>query len=221
VFLWAARRRGISSEGVWTVVAIGFVCAVLCAKLAQMIAEGWPTNVPLEAGIDPRVGGRSLLGGLVGGWLGVEIAKRYYGLKRSTGDMFALALPAGEAVGRIGCYLNGCCYGSEYRGIGAIWQHGAWRYPAQLYSSAVALSLFCLLLRLFLRGGLPEGRLFTLYLLGFGLTRFGLEFIRWRESVVFGLSPMQWFCMDLVLYSAVVLTLKRPVRQPIPPGAIS
>jgi hypothetical protein len=38
---------------------------------------------------------------------------------------------------------------------------------------------------------------------------------------VFGLSPMQWFCMDLVLYSAVVLTLKRPVRQPIPPGAIS
>lgn len=210
VFLWAARRRRLSTEGIWTVAAVGFLCAIFGAKLAQLIAEGWPTQLSLVAGLDPRAGGRALLGGVIGGWLGVEGAKWKLGIRRSTGDLFALALPAGEAVGRIGCYLNGCCYGVDYDGPGAIWQHGAWRFPAQLCSSFVALTLFVVLLWAYLRVRLPEGRLFTLYLLGFGITRFGLEFVRWRESLVFGLSPMQWFCLDLVVYAVIVLAWRRP-----------
>ena len=217
VFLWAARRRKLSTEGIWTVAAVGFIFAILGAKLAQLLAEGWPAHVPLVAGFDPRSGGRSLLGGVVGGWLGVEAAKWKLGIRRSTGDLFALALPAGEAVGRIGCYLNGCCYGVEYHGAGAIWQHDAWRFPSQLCSSGVALALFALLLWAFLKLRLPEGKLFTLYLLGFGASRFGLEFVRWRESVVFGLSPMQWFCLDLIIYSVIVFAWRRPREARVRP----
>lgn len=197
VFLWAARQRKLSTEGIWLVVASGFIAGVLGAKITQLVAEGWPMHLSTQAALDPRNGGRALLGGVVFGWLGVEAAKWKLGIRRSTGDLFALALPAGEAVGRIGCYFNGCCYGEKCDLPWAIWQHDAWRHPAQIYSAVIAAGLFGWLL--WLRPRLTrEGDLFRAYLVGFGITRFLLEFVRWRESLWFGLSPMQWFCVELV-----------------------
>lgn len=198
VFWLAARQRKLSTQGVWLVAAWGLIGAVLVAKLTQLVAEGWPGHLPLATGFDPRNGGRALAGGLIGGWLGVEIAKRHFGLRRSTGDLFALALPAGEAVGRIGCFLNGCCFGTKCDLPWAVWQHGEWRHPAQLYSSVASLGLFLALVAL--RPKLSrEGDLFKAYLIGFGALRFWLEFMRWRESLILGLSPMQWFCLQLVI----------------------
>lgn len=212
VFWWAARQRRLSTEGIWTVVAVGFFCAMVGAKVTQLVAEGWPTRVPALLAFDPRTGGRALLGGVIFGWLGVELAKRRLGIRRSTGDMFALALPAGEAVGRIGCYFNGCCYGERCDLPWSVYQHGALRHPAQLYSSAVALLIFGFLL--WLRRSWPparerEGTLFRAYLLAFGISRFGLEFVRWRETLWFGLSPMQWFCLELVAGTLVAAYLRR------------
>jgi phosphatidylglycerol:prolipoprotein diacylglycerol transferase len=211
VFWLSARRRGLDTKGIGVVVLVGFVAGILGAKITQLVFQGWPLTVPAEAALDPRVGGRALLGGLLFGWLGVELAKRRLGIRRSTGDHFALALPAGEAVGRIGCHLNGCCYGAACDLPWAIHQHGADRHPAQLYSAAAAASLFGLLL--WLRPRLSrEGDLFRAYLVGFGIIRFGLEFFRWRESLVFGLSPMQWFCLELVV-SVLIYTLWRRRRE--------
>lgn len=213
VFLWAARVRKMSTEGTWVVVAIGFVFAMVGAKLTQLVAEGWPWRVPLSVALDPRNGGRALLGGLIFGWIGVEVAKRRLGIRRSMGDFFALAIPAGEAVGRIGCHFNGCCYGEKCDLPWAVYQHGAWRQPAQLYSAAVALLTFVFLL--WLRPRLTrEGDLFKVYLVIFGLTRFGLEFVRWRESLYFGLSAMQWFCLELVVGVAALITLGRHQEAP-------
>lgn len=208
VFLWAARTRRMATEGTWMVVAIGFVCAMVGAKLTQLVAEGWPLRISTAVALDPRNGGRALLGGLIFGWIGVEIAKRRLGIRRSMGDFFALALPAGEAVGRIGCHFNGCCFGEKCDLPWAVYQHGALRQPAQLYSAAVALFTFAFLL--WLRPRLArEGDLFKAYLVTFGVTRFGLEFVRWRESLILGLSPMQWFCLELVLGVTVAFTLRR------------
>ena len=158
------------------------------------------------------------------------------GLRRSTGDLFALALPAGEAVGRLGCYFNGCCYGEPFDGPWAVLQHGALRHPAQLYSAVVAALTFGFLLWVprervggrfegprvgtrasdgyGWRGRLREGDLFRLYLLIFSVTRFGLEFVRWRESTVGGLSPMQWFCLDLVVIALIGLLRRRKDEVP-------
>ncbi len=131
VFFWAAREKGVATDGMGRLAAIGFFGGILGAKLTQLLFEGWPWRVPAATILDPSVGGRALLGGLVVGWLCVEVAKRRMGIQRSTGDLFALALPAGEAVGRIGCYFNGCCYGSECELPWAVWQHDAFRHPAQ------------------------------------------------------------------------------------------
>src|ERR1044071_993758 len=131
------------------------------------------------------------------------------GIRRSTGDLFALALPAGEAVGRIGCFFNGCCYGVPVaRGSvpWAIFQHGAWRHPAQLYSAAAALLLLVLLLAV--RDRLPrEGDLFKAYRLLFGASRLLIEFWRERPALLAGLSLAQWVSVELAVAGAAALLL--------------
>lgn len=53
------------------------------------------------------LGGKTVVGGLLGGWAGVEIAKRILGVRHSTGDVYVFPLIAGMAVGRVGCFLTG------------------------------------------------------------------------------------------------------------------
>jgi len=205
VFWWSAQKRGMATDGVGFVVAVGFVAGIVGAKVTQLLAQGALSN---PAALDPRSGGRALLGGLIFGWIGVEIAKRSLGIRRSTGDHFALALPAGEAVGRLGCHFGGCCYGAICDLPWAIEQQGAMRHPAQLYSAASAGTLFLTLC--WLRPRVPrEGDLFRLYLVGFGATRFVLEFFRWRENLLLGLSPMQWLCMELVISVGLYMAWRR------------
>jgi phosphatidylglycerol:prolipoprotein diacylglycerol transferase len=212
VLWWAASGKRLATKGMGWVAFSGFFAGIIGAKLTQLFAEGWPFRVSLEAGLDPRAGGRALLGGLIFGWLGVEVSKWRLGIRRSTGDLFALALPAGEAVGRIGCFFNGCCYGSECKLPWAVSQHGAWRHPSQIYSAVVSAALFGGLL--WIRPHLKrEGDLFLLYLFGFGATRFLLEFVRWRESLYFSLSPMQWFCLELVFGSLIAFGFKNRKAQ--------
>jgi phosphatidylglycerol:prolipoprotein diacylglycerol transferase len=200
VFLAAAREKRLATEGIAWLVAAGLAGGIIGAKLTELVFMGWPVKVPFLSGLDPRVGGRALLGGLVFGWLTVEIAKRRMGIRRSTGDLFALALPAGEAIGRIGCFYNGCCYGTVCDAPWAIHQHGAMRHPAQLYAGVSAALIFRILMTV--RHRLQnEGDLFKLYLLLFGVTRFGLEFVRQNDTFWWGLTPMQWFCLELVVYS--------------------
>lgn len=118
--------------------------------------------------------------------------------------MWALALPAGEAVGRIGCTLNGCCYGTRFNGSWAIFQHGAWRHPTQIYSALVAALILGILFKL--RDQLPrEGDLFRLYLLLYGLSRFGIEEFRERHFVFASFSMVQLICLETAVVAAFAL----------------
>lgn len=205
VFYLEARRRGLATAGVRYVAVAGLAGGIVGAKLTQWLLASWLvfTQHP-EAILDPANGGRTIIGGIVGGWIAVELAKRRIGLCRSTGDLFALALPAGEAVGRIGCFFNSCSVGIVSAVPWAVFQQGAWRHPVQLYTSFIAAGLFLLLLRL--RGALPrEGDLFRLYLVLFGLSRFGLEFFRERTIFYGGLSMAQWACLEMMVVGCLLL----------------
>jgi phosphatidylglycerol---prolipoprotein diacylglyceryl transferase len=215
VLILSAKAGGIATQGMGKVALAGFIGGILGAKLTQLVVEGWPIKAPWWVLFDPKAGGKALMGGLLFGWLAVVVAKKALGIKRSTGDHFALALPAGEAVGRIGCYLNGCCYGRKCDLPWAVSQHGALRHPTQIYSALAAAALFCLLLWLKPRLA-NEGDLWRAYLVGFGLSRFGLEFLRENEPAFAGLSAMQWVCLELVVFAIVGFLLKRPKRvEPI------
>jgi phosphatidylglycerol:prolipoprotein diacylglycerol transferase len=196
------RARGLATEGMQLVFLAAVAGALVGAMLFQYGLEAADAAFwrrPLhEHLLHLLLGGRTWLGALAGGYLGVELVKRPLRITRSTGDGFALALPLGEAVGRIGCLFGGCCYGAAcppgHRLPWAIWQHGAWRHPAQLYSAAAALILFGIMWRL--RDRLPrEGDLFKLYLFLYAATRFGLEFLRDHGPHSPLLSPAQWLCL--------------------------
>lgn len=205
VLLWAGRERKLLTEGMATVALWAIVGAALGAKLGEWAFNGLLFKVPLAI-LNPANGGKALLGGVLGGWIAAEIAKRALGIKRSVGDLFALALPAGESVGRIGCYYNRCCYGIPTDGPFRVYQHGAWRHPAQIYSALIAAAMFAILLSI--RGKLArEGDLFRIYLVLFGITRFGMEFIREQTGTIYGLSAMQWFCMEIAVMGAIPLYL--------------
>lgn len=202
VLILSARRSGIATQGMGKVAMAGFIGGILGAKVTQLVVEGWPTKVPWWVIFDPRAGGKALMGGLLIGWVSVIAAKKILGIKRSTGDHFALALPAGEAVGRIGCYFNQCCYGTVCDLPWSVNQHGAERHPAQLYSAVTAALMFGALL--WLRGRLKrEGDLWRAYLILFGLTRFALEIVRENDSVVWGLSAMQLLCIELIVVATI------------------
>src|SRR5580765_6965604 len=84
--------------------------AFLGAKLVYLAAEGW-----LHWHNEHRwlilATGKSITGGLLGGYVAVEIAKRFLNYTGVTGDWFAVIAPAALIFGRIGCLLHGCCLG--------------------------------------------------------------------------------------------------------------
>lgn len=199
------RKSKLATEGMGLIAVAGALGGILGAKLSQFLLEGWPFKIPATSILDPRLGGKALFGGVVIGWLTVEVVKRRLGIRRSTGDHFALALPAGEAVGRVGCLLNGCCFGKECDLPWAIHQHGADRHPTQVYSALAAITTLALLV--WIKPKLPrEGDLFKVYLGVFGASRFVIEFFRATDSRPYGLTVMQWVCIELVVYASIALS---------------
>ncbi|HEX8832569.1 MAG TPA: prolipoprotein diacylglyceryl transferase family protein [Abditibacteriaceae bacterium] len=204
VFYLRAREKQLATQGFGYLAAAGFGGGILGAKLTQwLVAQPQVLLHQPEALLGAHSGGRTLLGGVIFGWVSIELAKGRLGIRRSSGDLFALALPAGEAVGRIGCFFHACCHGITGDAAWACYQHGQWRHPVQLYSALYSGALFILLWvwRDRLR---HEGRLFALYLMSFGTGRFVLEFWRAHEGELPTFSTAQWLCLVLVAVGATL-----------------
>ena len=84
--------------------------AFLGAKLVYVGAEGWLHWHDKDRWLQIATG-KSILGGLLGGYASVEIAKRLLSYHSATGDWFALIAPVALMLGRLGCVLHGCCLG--------------------------------------------------------------------------------------------------------------
>ncbi|RYG85607.1 MAG: hypothetical protein EON59_11835 [Alphaproteobacteria bacterium] len=215
LWLWA-RNRGLDTEGMRLVGLAGLVGGVLGARLTQWLL-GTPISGLLSGQIlDPRNGGKSLVGGLICGYAAVWLVKRKLGINRSTGEGWAIAIPAGEAVGRIGCYLNGCCEGTRWQGTWSVYQDGAWRHPAQLYSAVSALALFIFLLWLAPRLK-REGDLFRSFIVLYGTSRFAVEFFRERPFVWGELSLVQLMCLEIAVSTLIFwIVSRRRTPSPLP-----
>jgi len=155
------------------------------AKVVYLLSEGWmhwhDPNRWLQLAT-----GKTITGGLLGGYAGVEIAKRLVGYESATGDWFALITPVTIILGRIGCWFHGCC-----RGIACAesWYtlrdvDGIARWPS--VPTEILFNLIMLVAVLLLRKQrLFPGQHFHLYLIGYGLFRFFHEFMR-EEPRLFG-----------------------------------
>jgi prolipoprotein diacylglyceryltransferase len=153
------------------------------------------------------LGGKTIVGGLLGGWIGVEIAKKQLGVTRSTGDLFVIPLCIGIAIGRVGCFLTGLpdhTYGTFSSLPWAVDFGDGPRHPTQLYEIAFLLVLAVVLM---LRARRPywNGELFRLFMLVYLSFRFCVEFIKPRFHPWMGLSAIQVACAVGAIVCAISL----------------
>jgi phosphatidylglycerol:prolipoprotein diacylglycerol transferase len=163
----------------------GFVGGVFAAKLPFLIGAD-STFVPWLAD------GKTITTGLIGAYLAVEGVKLFLGVKVKTGDSFALPLAAAIAIGRWGCFFNGCCAGVETDlPWGVDFGDGLPRHPTQIYESLFHLGMAAVVLALLKLNWLVGHRL-QLYLIAYSAYRFLSEFIRPEPEWAAGLTFYQW-----------------------------
>lgn len=158
--------------------------------------------------------GKSIVGGLLGGLIGVEITKKRIGWSRSTGDDFALPLIVGMSIGRIGCFLTGLS--DHTHGIGTTWitgvdfGDGIPRHPAQLYEIAFLLLLGIILIVSAGKSWFSwEGGRFQLFMLGYLGFRLAVDFIKPTPRPYLSLNNVQVACIAGLLYYGVLVARKR------------
>lgn len=185
----------------WSVIAAAAVGAVIGSKLLYWledpyrIAAHWRSFAVLW-------GGKTIVGGLIGGLIAVEWAKRRLHFAGRTGDLFAVPLCVGIAVGRIGCFLSGLAddtYGSATSlPWGIDFGDGIRRHPTQLYE-ILFLGLLSALLLFIMRRPHMQGDLFKLFMVGYNGFRLGVDFLK-PDPRFFGMNSIQWACLVVLLY---------------------
>ena len=218
------HRDGDYASGilVWCMVA-----GVLGARIAYVI-EHWSSQFKDAPGAIFRIdqGGLMFYGGLIGALLALAIFARVR--REKTLDVFdfvAVALPLGQAFGRLGCFFNGCCHGRVCEGFPGIsfprfsgpWFEQAREglipqaaarslpvIPTQLFEAAGCVLVFLLLLKLY--GARRRGLVTGAYLACYGILRFCMETMRGDVRITLGefpIAPVRWLAEHGALPSPV------------------
>jgi prolipoprotein diacylglyceryltransferase len=209
----------------WTVLAAAAVGALVGSRLLGLaeqwptVEQAWQTGRILELLISP--GGKTIVGGLLGGWLGVEIVKKFSGIKRRTGDLFALPLCVGIAVGRVGCLIAGLADDTYGKPTSLPWAvdlgDGVGRHPVQVYEILFLALLGFVLTRIQVADPVsgqdfsraerarkkgwalaPEGTRFRIFIGSYLAWRLVIDFLK-PQPLIHGLNLIQWSCVAGIL----------------------
>lgn len=203
-----AKRRGRLNEDTLMVGSLGLLGAVVGAKLGMLVFLGPTEFWRLLSSIPAH--GSTLVGGIFGGYLAVTLTERALHIDRCTGDLIAPFLPLGQAIGRLGNFLAADAYGIPAQLPWSVYQAGAYRHPVQLYEAVLDLALLAFLLwrrRISFR----DGELFQMYMIGYSLIRFPLEFLRYQPTPVpfLGLTLVQWLCIGALIWFGAQFYIQR------------
>lgn len=148
---------------------------------------------------------KTIMGGLFGGLLGVELAKKIIGEKQSSGDLFTLPIIFGIIIGRIGCFLAGIkefTYGKETASfLGMDLGDGILRHPIALYEILFLVILFISIKQLQKKSNqLENGIHFKIFMISYFGFRFFIEFLKPNVFFILGLSSIQYLCLICLLY---------------------
>ncbi|HAN20974.1 MAG: hypothetical protein A2Y15_03175 [Clostridiales bacterium GWF2_36_10] len=158
------------------------------------ILFSYPENINL------LISGKTIVGGLIGGFLAVFLVKRRFKIELKTGNDIAAPAAFGMAIGRLGCFFGGCCYGIESpQFLGVDFGDGIYRYPTQIYELIFDLGLFVLFLYLKRTKELRPGVLFKYLLNAYFIFRFLIEFVRDTETIL-GISYYQILCSLCLIF---------------------
>lgn len=204
-FLYLKKKQGDpipTSNRIWILIGAIFG-ALLGSRLIGSLER------PLELAQTANkfwyiVNNKTVLGGFLGGLFGVELAKKIIGEAKSSGDLFTYPMILALIIGRVGCFSMGVyeeTYGTPTQWFtGMDLGDGILRHPVTLYEIAFLLLLWLALKRLERHHLLEEGARFKLFMIGYLIFRFVLDFIKPSYLVVAGLSTIQLTSLLGLLY---------------------
>jgi phosphatidylglycerol:prolipoprotein diacylglycerol transferase len=218
LILWAAWqvRRGanLSYDTVLTAALVGIPSGVIISRLLHVLDQlDFYIQNPGQI-----IGGEGLTiwGAVLGATLGIWIYSRFSQLNFAYfADLLAPGVVLAQAVGRVGCTINGCCYGIEtslpwgviYTNPASLAPLGVAVHPTQIYEIIYLLMLFGVLFSL--RGRFkPDGSLFLIYLSLYSLWRVGIDFLREGTPFLFGLHQAQILGIIVLAIAVPILALR-------------
>jgi len=197
-----ARRNGVSAECIFDLVFWAVVGGIIGARVFYVFLNYSDFAENLKEIIMIQNGGLAWQGALAGGFISVLYSVRAQKLSFSLIlDLCAPYMALGQSIGRIGCYLNGCCYGKA-----VAWGifspiHNDHLHPTQLYLTAGYLLIFIILKR-YQKFSECQGLIFALYLILASCLRFGVEYFRADHEILFlGLSIFQYVSFGILLFA--------------------
>jgi len=201
-----AAKVGIDAEKIFNLCFYVFIAGIIGSRIFY-VANNYPFYLkhPLEIIMLQR-GGLAIFGGIIfgSGFAWVFIKKNKMGLF-ATADLLVPFIALGQAIGRIGCLLNGCCYGKA--SVFGIYfpAFGKKLIPTQLYSSLLLFLIFFVLRFMQERKHLPGQILYSYFFL-YSIKRFSIEFFRDDTAKTFGgLTSFQILSLALFFFSLFML----------------
>ncbi len=209
-----AKNENINPETIFNFIFFVFVTGIIGSRVFYVLDNfGYYLKNPIEI-VMLQQGGLAWFGGLISS----VVCGAFYLRRKKLSvylilDLVAPFVALGQAIGRIGCFLNGCCFGKVSQ-FGIYFPvHEAALIPTQVYSSLALIAIF-IILRLLQDRPHKQGQIFLAYLLLYSFKRFLVEF--WRadsERILWGLTLFQFISMAIFLFSVfMLLSLKKSKR---------
>jgi phosphatidylglycerol---prolipoprotein diacylglyceryl transferase len=219
-----ARREQIDPEKIADVTLWLMVGAIAGARVVYVMTY-WReefANQPLSEIFMIQHGGLVYYGGFIGATTAAIVYLRWKKLPMlKVGDVLAPSIPLGSIFGRMGCLLNGCCYGRPTDLPWAITFTNPQAHelsgtplnvplhPTEIYDALLNLGLYILLAWLF-RHKKFDGQVFATYLMGYAITRSITEAFRGDYSPLhyhLGLTPAQWLGVPIFITGLVLAAI--------------
>ena len=202
VYLRKGSEDSISSMNRLSIILGAVIGALIGSRLLGFLET--PMVSISQGNIIQLLNTKTIMGGLFGGLLGVELAKKIIGESQSSGDLFTFPIILGIFIGRIGCFLSGInefTYGevtSFFMGMDL--GDGLKRHPLALYELVFLIAQFVFLKYIQKNKVLESGLLFKYFMILYFSFRFMIEFLKPNTFFILGLSSIQILCLICLLY---------------------
>ena len=218
LILWMLRsvRKGanISYDTVLNAALVGIPSGIIISRLLHVLDywEYYSQNLGDIIGASGLTIYGAVLGAALGIWIYSHFSKQSFGY---LADVIAPGIIMAQAIGRVGCVLNGCCYGLEtdifcaviYTSPDSFAPIGVPVHPTQIYEIIYNVMLFGVLL--LLRGRFkPDGTLFLIYLGLYSVWRFSISFLREGTPFLFELHQAQVIAIIVILIALYIFAFK-------------